>query len=994
MLTIQEKNKHFFFTLLLFTMSIMCAWGQKKTLSGNVIDMAGEPIIGASVMEKNTKHGTMTDINGNFTLEIAADAQSVIISYLGMKTQDVSVAGKTRVDIRLDDDNTLLDDIVVIGYGSMKKSDLTGAISTLKTEEILSVPANNTLKSLQGKVAGLDIQQSSGQPGSKVVLTLRGNRSLKADNRPLVLVDGIDYGSYVDINPTDIESVEVLKDISSTAIYGTRGANGVIIITTKKGFSHNGKTNISANAYMSVKSKASYPRMMNGSEYAQLKREAYRTTNVQHPNEYRPDSEIFNAEEYEYLTNNQCVDWQSLLLGTGITQNYEVSMSGSAAKTNYTTSLGYQKDEGLLKNDYLNRYNGRIALDNQINNIFKMGMNVIYTFKTQNKRVNPLNMANKIPPIGKAYDDEGNIIINPAPGYSSMMSPLADEVPSAFKNNIRTKRLFASGYINAQIYKDLLFKTSFGIDVNDMRDGLFMDKNTIKNLGVKSTSEIRTSNDYRYTWENTLNYNKTAGKHGISGLIGSSLISYSYEESYGGGANQPSPLTEYYDLASNSESINISSQLIESQMLSFFARAHYKFDERYLFQASIRGDGSSVLAEGHKWSYFPSASVAWRISEEKFLNNNDVLNNLKYRLSWGIAGNSAIDPYATLGGLSRSVYAFGAKPLYGYWPSSIANPDLTWEKTATWNTGIDFGLFKNRISGSVDVYFSKTNDLLLPSTLPPSTGYTSVMQNVGKTENKGIELSMNTVWIDNKDLSWSTDWTWALNKEKIVALSEGVTHNEAEGWFVGSPTKVFYDYKKIGIWQLGEEDEAKKFGGFKPGDIKVADLDGDGVFSTKDRAVFSRNPKYTFGINNHITYRDFDLSCFIYGRIGQYVKNDYNLLYKPSALENSAPVNYWTPENPSNDFPRPNSSYSTNSYLLQSSLAYEKSSFLKIKDISLGYNLPKTITSVLSVKKLRIYCTLSNFITFSSISKCDPENNGSMEFPIAKQVIFGFNLDI
>ena len=589
-------------------------------------------------------------------------------------------------------------------------------------------------------------------------------------------------------------------------------------------------------------------------------------------------------------------------------------------------------------------------------------------------------------------------ILNPAPGNSSAFSPLCDEQPGAYEDNIRTKRMFASGYLNVNILKDFFFKSTIGIDVTDSREGIYKDKNTVANLGVKSTSSVQADNDWRYTWENILNYSKTFGKHGLTAMIGSSTTAYGYEKVLASGANQASALTSFHDLGANADSKENASQLIETQMVSFFGRLNYKFNERYLFQASLRADGSSVLAKGHKWGYFPSASAAWRISEEGFMADQDIFSNLKLRLSWGVAGNSAIDAYATLGGLKKSVYTFGSS-VYGYYPSEIANKDLTWEKTSTWNLGLDFSILRNRISGTIDTYISQTSDLLLPSLLPSSTGYASVMQNIGKTENKGIEVTLNTIWFQNKNFSWNTDWTYSLNREKIKALNSGVTRDEGNLWFVGSPTQVFYDYKKIGIWQLGEEVQAKAFGGFKPGDIKVADMspkgsEGEGVFSTDDRVIFSRVPKYTFGITNNIIYKNFDLMFFIYGRIGQYVKDAYTQLYKPSALENSAPVNYWTPENPSNEYPRPNSGYSTNSYLLQSSLAFRKASFVKIRDITLGYTLPKEWTSKMMVQKLRIYCSLNNFITFTDFPNYDPESNGSMDFPLAKQVLFGINLSL
>lgn len=972
---------------------------KKVTVKGKVLDVNGEPIIGAAVKEVGTTNGTVTDFDGNFSFE--ADVQGTLeVSYVGYKIKKLKIEADQMLAVTMEEDAELLDEVVVIGYGTMKRSDLTGAVTSIKTADITATPTTNALKSLQGKVAGLDITQSSGQPGATASLTMRGNRSLNADNQPLVLVDGIDYGSFVDINPTDIESIEVLKDISSTAIYGTKGANGVILITTKSG-AKGQKTRIDVNAYISIKNKAKYPRMMNGLEYAQLKREAYRTTNAANPDEYMDDALIFNAEELEYLEKGYWVDWQDLLLGTGITQNYEISMSGGTENTSYSMSFGYQNDHGLLKNDILRRYNGRISLDHQINSILNVGVNISYTFKNQDKRQNPLNLANKIPCIGRAYDDEGNFILNPAPGNSSSFSPLCDEQPGAYEDNIRSKRMFASGYLNANILKGLTFKSTIGLDINDSREGIYKDRNTIGEgyLGQKSTSSIQSDNDYRYTWENILNYTTILEKHGLTAMIGSSTTVSNSETVLASGANQASALTSFHDLGANADSKEISSGLIETKMVSFFGRLNYKFNEKYIFQASLRADGSSVLAEGHKWGYFPSVSGAWRISEENFMKNQNFISNLKLRLSWGIAGNSAIDAYATLGGLSQSVYAFGNTVMYGYYPSAIPNEELTWEKTATWNLGIDFAFWENCISGSVDLYKSNTTDLLLPSLLPSSTGYSSIMQNVGKTENKGFEITMNTIWFQGENFSWNTDWTYSLNREKIKELNKGVTRDEGNLWFVGSPTQVFYDYKKIGIWQLGEEDAAKSFGGFKPGDIKVADMspkgsEGEGVFSTDDRIIFSRVPKYTFGVTNNITFKDFDLMFFIYGRVGQYVKDSYTQLYKPSALENSAPVNYWTPENPSNEYPRPNSSYSTNNYLLQSSLAYRKASFVKIRDITLGYTLPKKWISRAKIQRLRIYCTLNNFITFTKFPNYDPESDGSMDFPLTKQVLFGINLGI
>lgn len=989
MKVIRSSNK---FVLWLFAIMILFPLGalaQNQSVSGSVVDESGGAVIGASVtVPGNSKIGTVTDLNGKFSLSVPVSAKQLNVSYIGMKSRVVNIQRGRDMNITLENANNELDEYVVVGYGVQKRSDLTGAISRFSKKDITEVPTSNALKTMQGKVSGLDITQSSGEPGSGVTLTLRGNRSLKADNSPLILVDGIEYGSTVDVNPTDIESIEVLKDISSTAIYGTKGANGVIIITTKRG-SASGKTNISANCYVAVKNASAYPRMMNGQEFAQVTREAYRTDNKDN---YIDDAKIFGEEELYDINNDIWVDWHKLLLHTAVTQNYEVNMSGGNQKTAYAASLGIQRDNGLLKNDNLMRYNGRLALDHQINRMFKVGISVMYTYKTQNKRYNALNMANKINPIGKAYNDDGTIRLNPVPGNTSAYSPIADEVDNAYTDEVRTKRLFSTSYLQANILPELTFKSTLGLDLQDVREGMYQGKYTLQNIGQKTTSSLENCSDDRYTWENTLTYVKSIGKHGFQGMIGSSAIKHTIEDAYMAGANQSSETTIYHDMGSNTESKEMKSSLVETEMLSFFGRVNYKYNERYLFQASIRADGSSVLAKGHKWGYFPSASAAWRISEENFMKNQSVVDNLKLRLSWGIAGNSAIDAYSTLGALSKGVYAFGTSGVYGYWPSEIANKDLTWEKTSTWNLGLDFGILKNRISGSVEAYIAKTSDLLLPASLPTSTGYETIYQNVGKTKNRGIEITLNTRWIDKKDFTWETNWSYMKNHEEIVALNAGVERNEASLWFVGSPVQVFYDYKKTGIWQLGEEDAASKFGGFVPGQIKVQDTNGNGKYDTDDRVVYSRVPKFSFGINNTVTYKGFDLTAFVYGRIGQYIKYEYNTLYMFNN-EQSAAVDYWTPENPTNEFPRPSKSgvYGIN----KSSMQYVKSSFVKLKDVTIGYTLPKSVTNKLMVSRLRVYCTLSNYFTLYKSMKenYDPEMAGSMAFPLTKQLLFGINLD-
>jgi TonB-linked SusC/RagA family outer membrane protein len=602
-------------------------------------------------------------------------------------------------------------------------------------------------------------------------------------------------------------------------------------------------------------------------------------------------------------------------------------------------------------------------------------------------------MANKIIPIAKAYNDDGTVNQYPAPGYPSQMNPLLDDVPGATKDNVLAKRFFATSYADWDIIKNLKFRTNIGVDFANEREGFFYDKMTLDGAGVASSSGANISSNSNITWENTLNYTKKFRQlHDLQAMIGTSLISNTYEYYTAGGRNQPSSYTLYHYLESNTQEIRIGSDYLKTNTFSYFGRINYKFNERYLFTASLRRDGSSVLASGHKWATYPSIAAGWRINEEAFMSNATHISNLKLRLSWGKSGNSAIDPYSTLGGLGSSQYSFNNKLALGYYPKLVSNPDLGWETTDVYDVGLDLGLFGNRIALTADVYKSFTSDLLLSRVLPMSSGYNSIMQNIGKTENIGLDVTLNTLNIRNQNFQWSTDVNFSTSNEKITQLSSGVTEDVENRWFVGSPIKVLYDYKKIGIWQLDEAEEAAKYGS-KPGEIKVEDVDINGTIDVKDRVKFKQRPDFTIGMNNSFVIRNIDFSIFAYARVGQYINYTYNTSYKAQGLENGSNVNYWTPENPSNDFPRPDASVVQSSRLYFSTLGIVDGSFLKIKNINLGYTFPKSMVNKWHINQLRLYATAQNLLTFSKIKDYDPERGGGESFPMTRQLVFGLNLD-
>lgn len=960
---------------------------RSQKITGRVVDDKGDPLIGANVLVIGTSNGSVTDMNGDYSIS-ANDKDVLSISFLGCIAQKMKVGKQQVINVTLSEDNQSLNEVVVVGYGVQKKRDLTGSISTISQKDIVAIPTTNAIEALQGKIAGLDLTNTSGRAGSEPSFTVHGERSLTASNAPLVLVDGIDYGSSIDINPSDIESIEVLKDASSTAIYGTRGANGIIMITTKKGVE--GKTKISFNAFMSSTMLTAYPDFMNAKQYAQLKREAYRNHTT---NEYVADSQVFAPEELDYLDKGYDTDYRKLLMHDGFNQSYEVSASGGNKKQQYNMSLGYRSENGLFKNDDYKRYNARLAVDQQLLDNVKLGMDVMYSFKDVDNRYSPMNQANKIVPISKPYDDDGNLVSYPSPGYNTQMNPLIDDQPGVRVDNTTNDRFFGSFYMNWNITKDLLYRMTFGYDDQNVRRGFYCDKHSLQGGDIDSQSYKQHTLTRNITWENVLTFNKTFGIHAIEAMVGTTTIKNRSEYTYAGGKDQTYAGNEYDNLYSNSKEITISSSLTESQLASFFGRINYHLFERYLLTASLRADGSSVFAPGKKWGYFPSVALAWRVSDESFIKNIRAISNLKLRLSWGESGQCAISPYQTVGSLGTSTYSFNNDLASGLYPKTMSNKNLTWETTASYNLGIDFGFLHNRINGTIDIYSSATRNILMDRVIPCTNGYTSVMDNIGKTGNTGFDITLNTRNIQNKDFSWTTDVTVSHDKEKIKALASGESQDVANGWFVGQPLKVYYDYKKAGIWQTSEATDAAK-NGQQPGDIKVKDVNGKDGINTDDRIIYSKCPKVTFGINNTFSYKGLDLSFFVYARLGQWIFYDYNNCYKINALENSANVDYWTPENPTNAFPRPDKGKTNYNSLYFSTLGYEKGSFWKIRDITLGYTLPNSILNHLKVSKLRVYATAKNFFTFSHIPNYDPEMGGNISFPLTKQLVFGLNISL
>ena len=1015
----------------LLALFVICTGVQlfAQKVTGVVVDESNTPLPGVNVIVKGTTNGVITNNDGSYTITPANSLKDVLsFSFIGFESSEVKINGQKVINVQLKTSTLEVEEVVAIGYGVIKKRDLTGSVSSIKSDVIAKTSSSNAMQAMQGRVAGLDIQQSDGQAGAGLNINLRGSRSITATNSPLIMVDGVDYGSTLDLNPTDIESMEVLKDASSTAIYGTKGANGVIIITTKRG--KVGKTKVNINSYLSSNQAANVPQVMFGMTEVNRRIDAER---------YKRDQKLVLAgtgtwgdskvaasdvlgssaanslpyTEMDIYNDGSYTDWANLILQKGLTQNYEASVSGGNEKTNFNLSLGTMYDAGLLRKDQMDRYNVKANLDHKISNIFKVGTSLLYTYKNQDQRANVFGQALKMTSIAHPYDADGNIIYKPSPTYEAHANPLLDEIPGNFQHNIESTRFFGNAYVEITPMKNMSFKSMLALDRTDSRDGLYQDYQSVGRLQGAAGSYINVENRVHtgYTWENTLNYSTSFGgsKHNLSGLLGHSSTQgvTEYRGINGNTAAEHYYQSSFYDLTKITIPV-LSNGYTKSSMLSFFGRANYRFMDKYLLTASVRADGSSVLAKGHQWGYFPSVAVAWRMNEESFLKDKRWLDNLKLRASWGLSGNAAVNPYGTLTTVSNSstfpvYYNLNGKEYSGNIPNTFGNENLTWEKTAALNFGLDFGIMKNRISGTVDVYFSNTYDLLYMRSLPASNVFPQVLDNIGKTKGSGIELGLNTLIVDSKDFKWDVNWTAAFYKDEITSLSGGITKNinGTTGQIVGQPVSIFYNYEAEGCWGTGEFDAYKTAWIARhpgetmtmtgdPGTIKIKDTNDDGKLTDDDKRVYNRSPKAVLGMNNTFSYKDFSLSVLLYARLGGYLSYDFNNLVTYDG-SNWGDLNYWTPGNQKAKFPTPGNSTNWSTY--GSAALYENASYVKVKDITLSYNLPKNLISKVGISNVKLYGTLKNYFTFSKIDNYDAERGGAVTFPLAKQVILGVNLE-
>ncbi len=1006
-------------------LSVMCfmAYAQ-KTVTGTVKDATGEPMIGVSVIVDGTSIGGVTDFDGNFTIQKVPNNGVLKFSYVGFKDQKVSVAGKNSVSITLQEDAMGLDEVVVVGYGTMKKKDLTGAVASIKPADIAQVAAPDAMQAMQAKVPGLDLLSGDGQAGSSVSITLRGNRSITASNSPLIIVDGVEYSGSLDIPASDIESMDILKDAASTAIYGTKGANGVVIITTKRGQA--GKTRVNFSAYLSFKSPTSAVKSMyGGTEVQRWVDRANYQADLESGNwgeSNLPLTEVFGSttiagnDKYkvvDLINNGDYTDWYDTILENSTSQNYEASVSGGNEKTNFSLSLAAMYDKGLLKHDQMDRYNGRLNIDHIINQYFKVGGSMAFTYRSHDARnASVFNAARKMTSITQAYKEDGSINETPNVWYTAHVNPLMDEGDN-FKSHIESTRYLGSAYLQITPMKGLAMKSQLSVDRRNRRIGQYNDYQSAGRYQSPSTTYMSNAWDAWtiLTWQNTINYNLTLNeKHDLGFLLGHEMRQTVSEGlGYNGTAGKEHYYNQaFYDVTKISADQTPSSNYTKQSMLSYFGRVNYSFMDRYLLSASLRADGSSVLAEGKKWGYFPSVSAGWRITEESFMEGTKSwLDNLKLRVAWGISGNAAVSPYQTLATVSATTPGSSDS----FIPMSMSNTDLSWETTSSVNIGLDFGIIGGRINGTVDYYITNTKDLLYYKSAPASSVFTSVLSNIGESKGHGLEIGLNALAVKTKDFTWDINASYTHQHDEIVKLADNLERNidGTTGLIVGEALSAYYDYETNGCWGVGEYDQyvaGYKANGIEftaplnnygtPGTLKIVDQNGDGKISEDDKIVYKRTPDHIIGLTNTFSYKGFALSVQCMARLGGYFAFDKNnALGLNDGDANWAEVDYWTPTNTGAKFPSPGTNgtgYSNLYTNYMTSLLYEKNDFFKIKDITLSYNVNPKWLKPIYMSSAKIYCSMKNYFTFSSVDDYDPERGGSIYWPLAKQVVVGINL--
>ena len=995
-----------FVCLLMQTIQAQQVSGRK--LDGVITNEQKEPLQGVVIEDKKSGTSVLTDASGKFSINVK-DKGTLNISFTGYSSQTVAYTeNSNNISISLAIDTKGLEEVVVVGYATVKRKDVTGAVAGIGSKDIKSRPVTNAVQAMQGKVAGVDIS-SNERPGTVGSINIRGVRSLTASNSPLFVVDGIPLstGGIDNLNPQDIESIDVLKDASATAIFGSRGANGVIIVTTKQGKS--GKVVVNFNSNITSETLNDSREMFNSADYITYRRWAYyyaglnQTTGVStYPRGDQPtlatDRVFFNATGDPTAFANiekgwasgtwdgskvATTDWGAIVKQNSITSDNLLSVSGGTDKLKAYASLGYLNNVGTIKGQSFERYTAKVNLDFNATSWFSLGSNLNINYNNQQFGQSGRGVATIGSPAGGLYESARSIFPYALPYEANgdrILFPGGDNavknVVDEWKYNIdarTTLRAFGSIYTQLNlgsivpVLKGLKYRMNFGPDISQFENGAYIDSRSVANGGSTSWASVNNERRFSYTLDHLLYYDKSIGEHTFGLTLLNSQTAYKLNGQSVTGNGVPLESQRWNALTSGvvTGQLTTASNLVETQLLSYMARLNYGYKDRYLLTVSARQDGASQLAEGYKYSLFPSAAIAWRINQEKFMDNVTWVNDLKLRIGAGVTGNSAVAPYSTQGAVLSLFYPVNNGNTAGaILNPQLANRELGWEKTTQYNLGVDFQLFDRRLSGTVDVYKSRTTDLIMQRTIPSVTGYTTTFGNIGETANRGIDISLTTVNIKNQNFNWSTTLNASWQKDEIVSLSNGKQNDIANNWFIGQPIGIIYGYQSLGLWQKTDIDQYKLFNAngntFTPGSVRIQDLNGDNkIDPNNDRQIIGwTRPRWVVGMTNSVSYKNFTFDIFIYGRLNY--KYNYGGEVQAARSVNRV-INYYNENNTNAEFQKPvfNAGGAAGDAFF-SALGYLNADFLKIRNISMSYNLRGKSVAKLGMSDLRVFLQVQN----------------------------------
>lgn len=970
--------------LLLLCLIPLCSIAQNITVKGIVKDNLGESVIGANVTEKGTTNGMITDLDGNFSLTVQKNA-TLVISYIGYVTQEIAIKGNTNLNIILKEDSKALEEVVVIGYGTARKSDVTGSIASVGGDKLQEMPSTNITYALQNRVAGVDMTQTSSQPGATMQIRIRGTRSLTASNDPLVVLDGIPFmGNLSDINPGDIKSMDILKDASSTAIYGSRGANGVILITTNRG-AQGTPAKFTYNGYVGAKSVFSKYPMMDGPKYAEMRKYAGKFEN--------------SLDESDDMNT----DWQDLLYRTGMVNSHDVSVAGGTNNGSYSFGAAYYKDQGVIPTQNYTRYSLRGSFDQGVGKYFRFGLTTNSNYNvTKGSNIDLYSVLNNTP-LANPYNEDGSlkrtVKLNSQDENFVVTRDVVENLEDSWLNEKKGFGTYNNLFAEVQCpwVKGLKYRVNLGLNYRSTKGGVFTGEGINSSTAdTPSTASLEHTETTNWAIENLITYDRTFGKHQLNIVGMYSAEETVYTKSHIAARDIPAEYLQYYNLGRAEGTITVNPDNWDYQksgLMSWMGRAMYTYDNRYMLMATIRADASSRLAKGHQWHTYPAVSAGWNIGQESFMDDLEWLDILKVRVGYGQTSNQAVAPYSTWGKLSTRPYNFGPTGYAtGYYVSALPNYDLGWEYSSTWNFGLDFTLLGGRLSGTFEYYIQKTSDLLQSVNLPSTSGVSNYVGNVGKTENKGVEFTLNGTILDNHN-----GWTWdasiniSANRNKLTELASGAERDEANNWFVGHPIDAIYDYEKIGLWQEGDPYLDILEPGGNVGMIKVkytGEYNEDGTpvrqIGPDDRQIISMEPKFTGGFSTRVAYKGFDLNVITAfkcgGKLISTLHHSNGYLNMLTGRRGQVDVDYWTEENTNAKYPKPGGIQSGDNPKYGSTLGYFDASYWKVRNISLGYKFDEQKwLKNFGIQSLRAYVSIQNpFVICSPFHKetgLDPETN-------------------